>query len=382
VEVVALDRASSARAVPFAPAEARTAVAPPRMPRVAYLLPWGSDTAALAADVLRQGIKVRQARRAFTLDGRRYEVGTAIVRVADHDEAALRTFAAATARYPAVEVVPADTGWVDEGISLGSGHVALLKDPRILLAWDAPTSSLSAGWARFVLERRFNLRPTAVRVGSLARVQLTDFDVVVLPQGEYGTTIGDEGVRRLREWVRAGGTLVTLGEASRWAAGEKVGLLETRTELRDGRPEVEPAKESAPSEPPKPFDLEKAIEPQRERPEYTPGALARVSLDREHWLSAGLDDELQVIVEGRRVFTPIRLDKGRNVGLYATPDRLVAAGLMWNEARDQLAQKAFLLAQPTGRGHVIAFAEDPNFRAFGGATELLFANAVLLGPSR
>jgi hypothetical protein len=82
------------------------------------------------------------------------------------------------------------------------------------------------------------------------------------------------------------------------------------------------------------------------------------------------------------VFTPIRLDKGRNVGLYAARDRLVAAGLMWNEARDQLARKAFLIAQPTGRGHVIAFAEDPNFRAFGGASELLFANAVLLGPSR
>ncbi len=36
--------------------------------------------------------------------------------------------------------------------------------------------------------------------------------------------------------------------------------------------------------------------------------------------------------------------------------------------------------QPTGQGHVIAFAEDPNFRAFTEATELLFINAVLLGP--
>lgn len=37
--------------------------------------------------------------------------------------------------------------------------------------------------------------------------------------------------------------------------------------------------------------------------------------------------------------------------------------------------------QPHGRGHVIAFAEDPNFRAFMEATELLFVNAILLGPS-
>jgi hypothetical protein len=34
-----------------------------------------------------------------------------------------------------------------------------------------------------------------------------------------------------------------------------------------------------------------------------------------------------------------------------------------------------------GRGRVIAFAEDPNYRAFAEASELLFINAVLLGPA-
>jgi hypothetical protein len=36
--------------------------------------------------------------------------------------------------------------------------------------------------------------------------------------------------------------------------------------------------------------------------------------------------------------------------------------------------------QPTGQGHVIAFAEDANYRAFSEGTMLLFMNAVLLGP--
>ena len=42
-------------------------------------------------------------------------------------------------------------------------------------------------------------------------------------------------------------------------------------------------------------------------------------------------------------------------------------------------QKAFLLHQPFGQGHVIGFAEDPNYRAFTESTMLLFTNAVLLG---
>ena len=30
--------------------------------------------------------------------------------------------------------------------------------------------------------------------------------------------------------------------------------------------------------------------------------------------------------------------------------------------------------------HIIAFTEDPNYRAFMEATELLFINAIVLGP--
>jgi len=190
-------------------------------------------------------------------------------------------------------------------------------------------------------------------------------------------------LRRLKDWLSAGGTLITLGEASRWAARENVGLLATRTEFRDGRSETQtPEKDQKKDEPPpKPLDFEKAIQPERERPQSTPGAMLRVELDKEHWISAGTDGEVQAIVEGQRVFTPIKLDQGRNVGVYAGKDRLVAGGLVWNDAQELLAQKAYLIDQPLGQGRVIAFAEDPNYRAFTEATQLLFMNAILLGPA-
>ena len=85
---------------------------------------------------------------------------------------------------------------------------------------------------------------------------------------------------------------------------------------------------------------------------------------------------------GTRVFTPIKLDRGRNVGIYAKKDRLVAGGYAWEPSQNQLPQKAYLIHQPMGRGHVIAFAEDPNFRAVAPATGLLFINAVVLGPGK
>jgi hypothetical protein len=273
-------------------------------------------------------------------------------------------------------------------MSLGSGSMVALKAPRVVMAWDSGTQPMSAGWTRYTLERRFGQPVTAVRVGSLGRVDLTRVDVLVLPSGTY-TAISGDGLRRIKDWVNAGGTLITIAEASRWAARDNVGLLATSTELKGGKPEggdaaaEKPAdkKDSAGSASSAPIDFEKAIQPDRERPDGTPGALFRVTLDTEHWLSSGLDGEIQAMVEGARIFTPLKLDKGRNVGIYGKVDSLVASGLVWSDSRTQYANKSYLMAQPLGEGFVVAFAEDPNYRAFTEATSLLFINAVLLGPA-
>ena len=356
--------------------------------KVAWLLPWGSGTAAAVVEALQAGLKLRVSGGPLRLAGRSWPSGTVIARTAENPPDAATTLGRIASRH-GVAPVAVDTGYVEEGVSFGSERVRLLTKPRVLLAWDRPTSSQSAGWARWVLERRYGQPVSAVRVAALGRVELGRFDVVVLPSGEYRDAIGSGVVRRLRSWVEGGGTLVALGEAARWLTREKVGLLSTKTELKDGKPEPDPDAEEKKDKPgpkdkdgkPEAFDLEKAIQPESERPDAVPGALLRVALDGEHWLSAGSDGAVQALVESRRVFTPMKLDQGTNVGVYARRDEVVASGLVWDGARDQLAQKAFLMHQPTGEGHVIAFAEDPNYRGYAEATELLFVNAVVLGPA-
>jgi len=372
----------SAAALGLEPKPSASALSPLRAAKVAYLLPWGSGTAAAAAEGVRSGLRIRVAEAPLTLGGREFPAGTAVVRTADHDAKLTETLGALVRRH-GVEAVATDTGYVEKGISLGSNQVRALKPARVLLAWDVPTFSLSAGWARYVLERRFGQPVTVVRTASLRRIDLDRYDVLVLPSGDYSDALGEEAVKRLKGWISEGGTLVLIAEAARWAGKEKVGLLATRPELRDGRPDAEPIEKEKDDkkEAPKPFDYEKAIQPDRERPEDNYGAFLRVDLDREHWLSAGAGGEVAAMVSGPRIFTPLKLDKGRNVGIYAAKDRLVAGGFVWEDAREPLSRKAFLMHQPTGQGHVIAFAEDPNFRAFTEATELLFMNAVLLGPT-
>lgn len=347
---------------------------------VGYALRWNATAAATTIEALRAGLRARFLSEPFTIAGRKFEKGTALFRTADNAADWKTKLAAIAARHNA-ELIKLDTAFVSAGISLGSNQVVALRAPKVLLAWDAPASSLSAGWARYVLERRYGVAATVVRTGSLSRVDLRNYDVLVLPAGNYATALSGDSLRRLKDWINAGGALITLGEASRWAARESTGLLDARTELRDGSPETDAPPAAKPDAPRKPFDFSQAIQPAREQPELTPGAILRVTLDEDHWLAAGTDGEIQALVESTRVFAPIKLDRGRNVGIYAVPERLFASGLLWPEAKQQLPQKAFLIHQPLGQGHIISFAEDPNYRAYAEATQFLFINAVLLGAA-
>lgn len=357
---------------------------PPALPpaRVGYLVPWNTAAAATLVELQAAGIRVHAAGAPLGVEGRRYGIGTLLVRGSDLDAVAgaHQVLLRASVRHGA-EVVPVNDGFVDEGgISLGSNQMRALPGGRVMLLWDTPTSSLSAGWARWVLEQRYGQQVTAVRVGSLGRADLGRYSVIVMPEGNYTTAFDEALVERIRRWVQDGGTLVTMGESTRWATRDGVGLLASRAELRAGSGEASPAERQPPAAGSQPVDYLEAIAPAREAPEPVPGAILGVVTDMSHVLAAGTGGTLGAMVSGSRIFSPLTLDRGTNVGIYAPLSELVLSGIVWEETRPQLVSKAFLMHQPAGRGRVIAFAEDPNFRGYAEGTMLLFMNAVLLGP--
>jgi hypothetical protein len=358
---------------------------------VAYLLPWNGPAAVRAvAALLHQGVKVAAAGKSFTLGGRKYETGTAIVRRVGNPDT-LRETLAAVAKETGVTFVGTATGYVDEGIDLGSTSVHALKAPRIALAWDQPTSPTGAGHLRHAIERVFGYSVTVVRTASLSRANLLHFDVILLPDegfSGYDQVLGEDGGRRLAAWVRDGGVLVAVGDGAAWLCGDKIGLLATKTEKRGGpgKPAEKPADRPADKPADKPadrpaFDYERFVTPEDEQPPAVPGSVMRVILDPEHYLAAGFPDgTVDVLVDSRLIFSPLKLDKGDNVGIYAGSDQLVESGFVFKSSRDQLPNKAYLMTQRLGRGKVIAFAEDPAARGFTMATMVLLGNAVFLAP--
>jgi murein tripeptide amidase MpaA len=365
---------------------------------LAYLIPWGTNSAARAlADLLRQGVRVFSADKALTLNNVKFPAGSLIVKVKDNPENLHERMVKLSAEH-GVNIYPTDRAWIEEGINLGSSEVQYLKPPKIAMAWHQPTSSLSAGWTRYLLEQMYGLPVTIIHAQQLGSADLNKYTVLILPNGSssgYSQMLGEAGAKRIKDWVQQGGTLVTFGEATRWLTDEKVDLLSTTRELKGGKPEAEKKEEkpqtpksgeekkaetTAAAPPKDQYNVEQAIQPEKELPDATPGAIMRVQLDTEHWLGFGYDGDANVVVESRNIFTPLKLDKGRNIGLYMPEDKVLLSGFTWEESRKQLGSKAYLMYQPQGRGHVVAFAEDPNYRAFCDGLNLLFLNGIFFGP--
>lgn len=381
-------------------------------PKVAYVVAWGENgAAALLAELLRLGVTARCLDEAFVLDGVTYPAGSYVIRVQGQPEG-LHARLAELAMAHGVTPYCADSSWVERGPDLGSGESAALKCPRVAMAWDRPVSPNSAGWLRYLLEQRYGVPVSPLRTHDLARVDLDRFTVLILPEGDYGELLGKRSTEAIRGFVERGGVLITLGSASRWLMDKDVALLASEAEPRgkspapgavdpkaggtkpvdpqageskpgetkDGDPKAGATGE-APKEPAK-FDYATAIRPDKEAPPSTPGAILRIAIDPEHWLGFGYRGSASVVHDSSAILTPVKLDRGTNVAIYAAAEDLVQAGFVWDESRRQLPQKAYLVHQPHGRGHVVAFAEDPNVRAFADGLNLLLLNAVLLTAGR
>ena len=118
------------------------------------------------------------------------------------------------------------------------------------------------------------------------------------------------------------------------------------------------------------------IQAESNLPYEVSGVLTRVTVDQDHWLTAGVKPEVIGLVTGNHIMTPIKLDKGKNVAWFKGPDELLASGYLWQENRQQLAYKPFLIHQPTGRGMVIAFTQEPTTRAFLDGLHVMLTNTL------
>jgi hypothetical protein len=351
---------------------------------VSYIVPWGSAPAVrFLARALREGMVLKSNDKEFTNLGNNYPAGSLIIDVADNS-AGLYSRVNRLAQETGANVVSVNDSWVTDGPSFGSANVVRFSTPKVAMAWDAPTSSYSAGNTRFVIERQFDYPVTAIRVDDLRNSNLGGFQVLILPLTSgagYESALGESGIANLKDWVEKGGVLISLGNATRFLVDPDVDLISIRREkavVEVEVPEEQDEEESG-------VEGQYLTDPEQYQqqivdiegfPDPVAGVLARADVDSEHWLAAGVAPVLNVLVRGNDVYTPIRLNDGFNVVRFQGPNDLLASGYIWEENRRQLAYKPFVVSEERGAGQVIAFTQDPTVRAYLDGLNVIFMNAI------
>ncbi len=363
-----------------------------RQARLAWVLDGSTNSAISAlAGLLRRGVRVYSSDKKFTHSDKNYSRGSLIVPVKGNPDTLANIILDVEAAH-GVTFQPTASAWVDKGVNFGSPNVHFIPVPKVLLAWNEPTHSYSAGATRYVLERQYGVPVTAVRTGDLNRIELDKYTALVLPNGwNYGEIMGEAGVKRVADWVRRGGTLVTIQGATRWLTGSGSGLLDAPEEFRldadsstakKGKEDDKQEKRVAGTEIRNYKQYMETIENTRKSPLAVPGAVVQVRMDQDHWLSAGYGETARLFAFGWQVYSPLKRDKGRNIAVFDSADKLLVSGHTWKgPSVRQLAFKPLMMYSRAGNGHVVAFTEDPNFRAIIDSANRLLLNAVLLGPA-
>lgn len=230
--------------------------------------------------------------------------------------------------------------------------------PRIAVykPWGEP---MEAGWTRWVFDQHElaydTLHAADVRTGDLA----SRYDVLLLQsQGresllngypadrmppDYRGGLGQEGGRALVDFVRNGGRLVAVEEATELA----IDLFE--------------------------LGLSNAVERLPSAEFYVPGSILRVDLEEDHPLTRGMDIETPAwFWRSSRAFD-ITDPTIRAVAWYGEGNPLLSG---WILGPERLAGKAAIVEARVGRGSVVLFGFQPNYRAQSVATWPLLFNAL------
>jgi hypothetical protein len=345
--------------------------------QIAYLVP-GTDGAMQAVShLIQNGVRVHCCDEPFRIGGRQYERGTLIVKVAGNSEKLHAQMEQACAKF-GIEAVPTDTAFVEEGAHMGGPQVHWIRPPKILLVVNRPTN-YSSGHTWHLFDQVMKYPTTRVKGTDFGRVNLSKFNTIVLPDGNYSKATGFDEARAkaLQEWVSTGGTLITLRGATSWATGKDIGLIKNKVVKRKVAP---PEKSSAKGDGGKKDDDEKS-EPEEVTPDNVPGAFFRANVFQKHWVTFGAGKDLDVFYTGRLVLSPTKETEGRSLVTFAKRDDLLTSGFCWPTSLELIAETPYVVYRRVGQGHIISFTDDPNFRAMYPSLQRFFINAAMLGAA-
>jgi hypothetical protein len=333
----------------------------------AYVIRWdGLKAVKLVGQLLQKGIRLRYSEEPFASGGQNFDRGSVIIlRTSNQYVPELWATVRRLAGELQVPLYPVNSGFVDKGYDFGSNKIQSMKARRVALLTGDGVSSTSAGEVWHFFEQVIQYPLTLVNAADAANMNWNNFDVVIMPNGNYHFLNEKSSSEALKTWVSGGGKLIALERAVAqlskldWAIKAKKADEEDKDKEKDI------------------YAALKRYE-NRERefiPNETPGSIFRVELDNTHPLAYGYPGHYYTLKLDDQIYEFIK-EGGWNVGVIKKERQV--SGFVGSRLQARLQDGLLFGVQDLGRGTITYLADNVLFRSFWENGKLLFSNAVFL----
>ena len=262
-----------------------------------------------------------------------------------------------------IPIFRSETGFSVKGIDLGSNNFRINKKVKVGLLIGDGINSYEAGEVWHLLDTRVEMPLTKIRLNQFKRVSLQKYTTLVMVSGSYNQ-LNKEDIEKIKKWVEAGNTLITIGTASSWAIKKNIvkeSLVESKKDSIFSRKRYVDARENIGKE-------------------RIGGSILSVDLDLTHPLTFGYRDSSIPIYKNNNVFINKTKNDYSSVAIYSKIPH-IDGYVSKKNIEDNIMGSSSLIVSGLKSGRVIIFADNPNFRGTWYGTNKLFLNAIFLGKN-
>tara|TARA_B100000809_G_scaffold53466_1_gene48912 strand:+ start:645 stop:3128 length:2484 start_codon:yes stop_codon:yes gene_type:complete len=329
----------------------------------AYLSKWNSiDDATFLGALLQHNIIPRFTEKVFSTKGTSFNEGTLIILRNDNKSKGFDKKLISIANEHQRVLTAVSTGFSETGVDFGSYSVKPINKQKIAVVSGKATSSLSFGEVWHFFETQLQYPITNINSGDFRRTNLSTYDVLILPSGDYSDMLNKINLTKVKKWTRAGGTLIAIGNALQSFADTDDFALKTK------KPEEN--KDSISD------NLTLFSDRERESvADLITGSIFKGTLDNSHPLAFGYGKNYFSLKLSGTSYNYLK--EGYNVG-YFNEDTKNVSGYAGSKARKEVPTSLLFGEEPMGRGSIIYMVDNPLFRSFWENGKLFVANAVFL----
>ncbi|WP_299050659.1 M14 metallopeptidase family protein [uncultured Polaribacter sp.] len=325
---------------------------------VGYLMSWNEYYTPKALNtILQKGLRAKFSMKNFENGGNTYEYGTIFIPVQNQklNDVALYQFLQQVASKSHVDIIGVSTG-LNNGIDLGSRNFRAITTPKVAMIVGDGVTGNDSGEIWHLFDQRFDMHVTRIDTRYLSSVDLSKYTHIIIPN----SSLQNKEIEKIKSWVQNGGVVIGYKNTARWLASNNMITLQFDSAKIDTIKNVS-------------FE-NKALQ---SGAQYIGGAIFEAKIDRSHPINFGYKNKKIALFRNSTLF--LKPDKrSYNNPIQYTSNPLLS-GYISKENAKVIPNTVPFKVQRFGKGNVIVFTDNTNFRAFWFGTNKLLMNTIFFG---